>query len=48
MTAGDQFVPLIAGDAGAVGVIFSVAHCRAVSPEQYAVGARVLRFSLRA
>ena len=48
MAAGEEFVLLVAGDAGAVGVIFSVAHCRAVSPDQYAIGARVVRFSLRA
>ena len=48
MSPGDEFVLLIAGDAGAVGVVFSVAHCRALSPEQYAIGARVVRFSLRA
>ena len=48
MKPGEQFVLLIAGDAGAVGVIFAVAHCRALSPEQYAIGARVVRFSLRA
>jgi hypothetical protein len=48
MKAGEQFVLLIAGDAGAVGVIFSVVHCRAASPNQYAIGGRVVRFSLRA
>ena len=48
MKAGEQFVLLIAGDAGAVGVIFSVVHCRALSPEQYAIGGRVVRFSVRA
>jgi len=48
MAPGDEFVLLIAGDAGAVGVIFSVVHCRAVAPGQYAIGGRVVRFSLRA
>ena len=48
MAAGDEFVLLIASDAGAVGVIFSVAYCRPASPDQYAIGARVVRFSLRA
>ncbi len=48
MAAGEEFVLLITGDAGAVGVIFSVVHCRAVAPGQYAIGGRVVRFSLRA
>jgi PilZ domain len=48
MAAGEEFVLLIAGDTGAVGVIFSVVHCRAVAPGQYAIGGRVVRFSLRA
>ena len=48
MAAGEQFVLLIAGDAGAVGVIFSVVHCRKLAPAQYAIGGRVVRFSLRA
>lgn len=48
MWPGEQFVLMLPGDGGGMGVVFSVAYCRQISPDLHGIGGRMVRPGLKA